>query len=270
VSGRLLVALALLVLAVVVVCAATGTLLAPSDPGAQDLAGGLRAPGAHHLLGTDDSGRDILSRLIAGARAALVGPAIVALGAAAIGSALGLAAGYLGGWRGGAIMRAVDLLYALPALLVAIVLIGVLGGGYAAAVALLVVLTAPGDIRLIRGATLEQRTLPYVDAARTLGLTRARIMVRHIWPNIAPLVVANALLNFAYALVALAALSFLGLGMGPGAADWGRMLSENLSLLQDNPAAALAPGIALVLLAVAMNLLGDRAYEWLTERGRGR
>jgi peptide/nickel transport system permease protein len=268
-SGRPLVALSLIVIAAVVVCAATGTLLAPDDPGAQDLIGGLRGPSAQHLLGTDDSGRDILSRLIAGARAALVGPAIIALGAAAIGTALGLVAGYLGGWRDAAVMRAVDLLYALPALLVAIVLIGVLGGGYAAAVALLVVLTAPGDIRLIRGAALEQRGLPYVDAARTVGLSRGRIMLRHVWPNVVPLVVANALLNFAYALVALAALSFLGLGVAPGAADWGRMLHENLSLLGDNPWAAVAPGLALVLLAVAMNLLGDWAYERLTERGRG-
>jgi peptide/nickel transport system permease protein len=266
----LLIALALVVLAACLLCAVLGTAIAPKPPDAQDLSAGLQGPSGAHLLGTDDSGRDILSRLIAGARLAVVGPAIAIVGACAIGTVLGLIAGYFGGWREAAIMRTVDFVYALPALLVAIVLIGVLGGGYAVAVGILLVFTGLMDTRLVRGVTLGQRGLPYVDAARTLGLSRRQIMFRHIWPNVLPVIVANSFLNFAYALVALSALSFLGLGTAPGEADWGRMLSDNLSLIEGNPAAALAPGIALVLLAVAMNLLGDWVYELLAGRGRAR
>lgn len=266
----LLVLLALVVLAVVLVWALLGAAIAPHEPDAQDLVGGLQSPSASHLLGTDDSGRDILSRLIAGARSAVVGPALIVVGSALLGTVLGLTAGYRGGWRDATLMRLTDFLYALPALLVAIVLVGVLGGGYLIAVAILIVFIAPADVRLVRGATLAQRGLPYVDAARTLGLSRRRIMYRHVWPNILPLIVANSFLNFAYALVTMAALSFLGLGVAPGAADWGRMLSDNLALIEDNPLAALAPGIALVLTAVAMNLIGDWSYEKLAERGRSR
>lgn len=257
-------------LGLVVLCAITGTLLAPHDPYAQDLTATLQGPSASHLLGTDDSGRDILSRIIAGARPAIVGPLVIVAGAATIGMILGLSAGYRGGWLDTVIMRGVDLMYALPALLVAIVLLGVLGGGYWVAVAVLVVLTAPGDTRIIRGAALEQRNLPYVDAARTLGLSSRRIMYRHIWPNLLPLVAANAFLNFAYSLVSLSALSFLGLGVAPGQADWGRMLADNLQLIQDDPLTVLAPGMALVLTAMSANLLGDWCYERLAERGRAR
>jgi peptide/nickel transport system permease protein len=265
-----LIALSTAFLGLVVVCAITGTLLAPHDPSAQNLAATLQGPSASHWLGTDDSGRDVLSRIIAGARAAIIGPLAIVLGSVAIGTVLGLAAGYRGGWIDTAIMRGVDLLYALPALLVAIVLLGVLGGGYWVAVAVLVVLTAPSDTRIIRGGTLEQRTLPYVDAARTLGLSSRQVMFRHIWPNLLPLIVANVFLNFAYSLVSLSALSFLGLGVGPGAADWGRMLADNLQLIQDHPLPALAPGAALVLTATSANLLGDWCYERLSDRGRAR
>jgi peptide/nickel transport system permease protein len=266
----LIVLLAMLVVGLVLLCAIAGSAIAPHAPDAQDLLAGLQAPSASHLLGTDDSGRDILSRVIVGARLAVIGPLLIVAGAALIGTVLGLIAGYFGGWHDSAIMRSVDFVYALPSLLVVIVLVGVLGGGYFVAVGVLVAFTGPIDARLIRGATLEQRNLPYVDAARTLGLSRRQIMFRHIWPNILPLIVANAFLNFALALVSLSALSFLGLGVAPGEADWGRMLSDNVSLIQDNPLAALAPGIALVLLAVAMNLLGDWCYEKLSDRGRAR
>src|SRR5262249_50733029 len=160
------------------------------------------------------------------------------------------------------IMRWVDLMYALPGLLIAIVVVGVLGGGYWLAVLLLIVLTAPYDTRIVRGATLEQRPLPYVEAARTLGLRTRRIMVRHIWPTRLPLVIANPFLNFAFRLVTLWALAFLGLGVGPGPPDGGRMLAESRTLLFDTPAAALAPGGMIVITAASMNLIGDWLYEW--------
>jgi peptide/nickel transport system permease protein len=167
-------------------------------------------------------------------------------------------------------MRAADIAYSLPGLLVAIVLLGVLGGGYVVAVVVLLVLTVPYDTRLIRGATLAQRNLPYVDAARVMGLRPRRIMLRHIWPNLLPLILANSFLNFAFALVSLSALSFLGLGSPPGSADWGRMLSDNLPLLNQAPLAVIAPGIALVVTATSMNLFGDRLYEVMSDSGKGR
>lgn len=262
------VTLAALVVLVVAVAAVAGRAVAPSDPDAQNLLLGLTPPGPGHMFGTDELGRDIAARTIAGARTAALGPLLVALGSMAIGNLLGLLAGYLGGWIDSVIMRWVDLVYALPGLLVAIVVVGVVGGGYWLAVALLAVLFSPVDTRIVRAAALEQRALPYVEAARTLGLRTRRIMFRHIWPNVLPLAVANAFLTFAFALVSLSALSFLGLGVAPGTPDWGWMLSDSRNLLFDNPAAAIAPGTALVLTATCVNLLGDWLFEGLSGRGR--
>ncbi len=264
------VGVAFVVLAAVVICAAFGQWIAPHDPNEQDLLFSLTGPSREHLLGTDDLGRDIASRTIVGARTAVVGPLLIAFGAMLIGSILGLLAGYLGGFSDSAISRWVDLVYAMPALLVAIVVVGVLGGGYFLAVGLLVILFSPIDTRIVRGATLDQRSRPYVEAARMLGLSNRRIMVRHIWPNVLPLALANAFLTFAFSIVALASLSFLGLGVGPGTADWGRMLSDSRTLLFDVPAAAIAPGIAIVVTAASVNVIGDWLYERLSDRGRAR
>ena len=258
------------VVLIVAAFALLGVHIAPADPDAQNLLLGAQAPSAAHWFGTDSAGRDILSRVIVGARHAMIGPLLIAGLSAVIASALGLLAGYRGGWVDSFVMRTADLLYAFPALLVVIVLVGVIGGGYFAAVLILVLLTWPGDARVLRGATLEQRTLPYVDAAKTLGLGRTAIIVRHVWPNVLPLVVTNMFLDFAYAIVALSSLAYLGLGVAPGSPDWGLMISENFSLLGVNPLAVLAPGIALVLLAASMNVLGDYAYERLSDRGRAR
>ena len=263
----LLVIFAIAVILAVVACALFGNAIAPYDANQQDLLTGLTGPGGKHLLGTDDLGRDILSRTIVGARTALIGPLLIAVGAMLIGNILGLLAGYRGGPTDSLIMRGVDLIYALPALLVAIVVVGVLGGGYYLAVGTLLFLFIPFDARLVRGATLEQRSKAYVEAAETLGLSRRRIMFLHIWPNVLPVAVANACLAFAFALVSLSALSFLGLGVGPGTADWGRMLSDSRTLLFENSASAIAPGVALVLLAASVNIVGDWLYERLSDRG---
>jgi peptide/nickel transport system permease protein len=182
----------------------------------------------------------------------------------------GTIAGFYGGKIDAWTMRCVDLMWSVPGLLVAIVVVGVIGGGYWNAVIVLIILTAPWDIRLIRGATLEQRPRPYVEAVRALGLPNRKVMFRHILPNVSPVIVANSFLNFAHALVSLAALSFLGLGVPPGTADWGRMLAENRALLFQYPVNALAPGVAIVLVATVMNLLGDFAYERMADRGRAR
>ncbi|MFB7217938.1 ABC transporter permease [Streptomyces sp. NPDC002596] len=255
------------VLVLLALAAALGQLVLPGWD-AQDLATGAVMPGGGHLLGTDELGRDIAQMVIAGARSTLAGAALVALGSMVIGNVLGVLAGYRGGWTDVVVRRWADLLLALPALLVTIVVAGIGGGGYALAVGVLVVLTSPGDIRLVRAAVLEQRHRAYVEAAETLGLSPFTVMTRHIWPNVLPVVVANTLLNFAGAIVALSSLSFLGLGVPPGAPDWGRMLAENRTLLYDNPSAALAPAVLIIVAAVALNLLGDRLFEAFSDRGR--
>ncbi|MEU6841985.1 ABC transporter permease [Streptomyces sp. NPDC046716] len=257
------------------VCTAIALLLAVAaiagqwifpDYAAQDLLTGAAMPDGAHPLGTDELGRDIAQMVVAGARSTLAGAALVALGSMVIGNVLGLTAGYLGGLTDVLVRRWADLLLALPALLVTLVVAGIGGGGYPLAVAVLVVLTSPGDVRLVRSAVLEQRHRAYVEAAETLGLSRTAVMVRHIWPNVLPVVVANTMLNFAGAIVALSSLSFLGLGVPPGAPDWGRMLAENRTLLYDNPSAALAPALAIVVSAVVLNLLGDRLFEIFSDR----
>ncbi len=265
-----LIALSILIVLLVVLCALAGAQIAPFGANAQNLIVATQAPSAHHLLGTDDFGRDVLSRIIVGARAAVIGPALIAIGALVIGNALGLIAGYFGGRVDYFIMRLSDLVWALPGLLIAIVVVGVIGGGYYVAVTVLIVLTFPVDARIVRGAALQQRNMPYVEAAVTLGISSRRVMLRHIWPNLLPLVMANTFLNFAFSLVALSGLSFLGLGVPLNTPDWGGMLAQNLSLIQQNAMACLGPAIAIVLTATSMNLIGDWIYERLSDRGRAR
>ena len=226
----------------VVICAVLGERIAPDSPFIQRLGVGDTPPSAAYIAGTDLLGRDVLSRVIYGARTALVGPIVVAAGAFAIATLLGLLSGYLGGLVDSAIMRWVDFMFALPGPLVAIVVVGVVGGGYWTAVFVLVVLFTAPDTRIVRSAVLEQRPLPYIDAARTLGISKTRILFVHILPNVLPIILAYVVLDFAFALVNLAGLSFLGLGVEPGTPDWGRMLFENRNILFSNPVALLLPG----------------------------
>jgi len=249
-----------------IVCAAFGPQIAPYPANEQNLLLGDTPPSAEHWAGTDLLGRDVLSRTIVGARTALVGPAIVAAGAFAIATILGLTAGYIGGATDSAVMRWVDFMFALPGPLIAIVIVGVVGGGFWTAVVVLVVLFTAPDTRIVRSAVLEQRPLPYIEAARTLGIPRTRIMFRHILPNVLPIIAAYVVLDFAFALVSLAGLSFLGLGVSPGTADWGRMLFENRTILFTNPMAALLPAAAIVITAGSINILGDWTYERMSAR----
>ncbi|HEU4657894.1 MAG TPA: ABC transporter permease [Capillimicrobium sp.] len=257
-------------LVVVAILVVLGGLLAPHDPRAQDLNLVGAPPGDGHLLGTDNLGRDVLSRIIAGARPAVVGAALVAVGAVLVGTLLGTLAGFKRGRVDAVISRIVDVGIAVPAVLVAMVVAGVTGGGYAIAVAILIVLFAPYDVRFIRAATLEQRGRGYIEAARTLGRSDRAIIVRHLLPNLRPLVLTYALLDFAYALVALTSLSFLGVGSPPGSSDWGRMLGENLSLLTLNAAATLGPALMLILTATSINLVGDWIQDRFTDDGMAR
>jgi peptide/nickel transport system permease protein len=256
------------VVGLVVLLALFGGLLQPRDPIAQDLFHPNAGPTSDHLLGTDALGRDILSRMIAGADSAITGPLVVALSGVVAASLLGILSGYSGGVVDMTIQRFVDFMFALPGLLIAIVIVGVLDGGYWLAVFVLSLLNFAGGVRILRGAALEQRALPYVEAARTLGIPRWRIMYVHIFRNISPIVFANAALDFALALVALSSLSYLGLGTEPGVPEWGRMLAENQALLFSNPAGVLAPGLAIVIFATAVTIIGDWVYDRFSYGGR--
>lgn len=240
-----------------------------ADATRQDIMSSLLPPGADgHLLGTDELGRDILALTIAGTASALVGPICVALGSMILGVLLGTIAGYERGWLDTVIGRWTDLLLALPVLLAAIVVSGVFGGGYWATVVLLILLFSPSDIRIVRAGVLEQSARPYIEAAQMLSLSRWRIMFRHILPNVSTLVITNAMLNVAFAIVAFSSLSFLGVGVPPGTPDWGRQLTEGRSIMLDNPAAVIVPAVLIILVACSVNLVGDWLGQRLTRSGR--
>lgn len=259
-SWLIVAAIAIVVLAFVL--AAFGPLIAP-DATRQDILDSLLPVGSPgHPLGTDQLGRDVFQLAVAGASSAIVGPLVIALGSCVIGVSLGMLAGYRGGWIDVVISRWTDLLLALPVVLVAIVVVGILGSGYWMSVALLIVLFSPSAIRLARAAVSEESTRPYIEAARVAGIGQTRIMAVHILPNVLPLAVTNLLLNTAFALVALSSLSFLGLGIAPGSADWGRQLADGWQVMTTNPAAVITPTVLIVLVACAINLVGD----WLGER----
>ena len=251
---------------VAVGCALFGPQIAPHPASAQELVVGDTPPSAQHWAGTDLLGRDVLSRTIVGARTALIGPVIVAAGAFAVATILGLLSGYLGGVVDSIVMRWVDFMFALPGPLIAIVIVGVVGGGFWTAVVVLVILFTAPDTRIVRSAVLEHRPLPYIEAARTLGISRTRIMLWHIVPNILPIIAAYVVLDFAFALVSLIGLSFLGLGVSPGAADWGRMLFENRTILFTNPMASVLPAAAIVVTAGSINIIGDWIYERMSSQ----
>ncbi len=260
--------ISLIYFVVIIVIALGAPWLAPHDPAKQSLLDSAISPNGTHWLGTDNLGRDIASRLIYGARWALIGPFAIAAGAGLLGTSLGLLAGSAGGRIDGITMRVIDLIYSIPPLLLVIVIVGVFGGGYLLAVVVIIVLSAPGDVRLVRSAVLAQRELPYVQAARVVGLRETEISVKHVLPNIAPTVTANVLLEFVGGLVALSGLAFLGLGLPAGSADWGLMLAENRGILDLNPNAAIAPALLIMLTAVSMTVLGDRVYDYLSGRAQ--
>ncbi len=193
------IALSFCVMAIVVVCALFGSAVAPDSPFTQRLELGDAPPSAEFLAGTDLLGRDVLSRVIYGSWTALVGPIVVAVGAWMIATILGLVSGYLGGWVDSATMRWVDFMLALPAPLIAIVVVGVVGGGYWTAVLVLIILFTAPDTRIVRSAVLEQRPRPYIDAARALGISKTRILFVHILPNVLPIILAYVVLDFAFA-----------------------------------------------------------------------
>jgi len=234
----------------------------------QSILDSLLPPGSPgHILGTDELGRDVLLFTIAGTGSAIFGPVVIASGSMAVAIVLGTLAAYLRGSIDWVIGRGVDLLLSLPVMLVAIVVAGIFGAGYWVTVLMLIALFSPSDIRIIRAGVIEQAPRPYVEAAQMLSLPAWRIMFRHIVPNVWPLIVTNFMLNLAIALVTLSSLSFLGIGVAPGTADWGRQITDGRAIFSDNPAMLLTPTLLIVLTAMAINFLGDQLGERVRSRG---
>lgn len=256
----------ILVIILMTLCAALAPLLAPYDPNFVDLSASLSGPSLAHPLGFDGAGRDILSRVIYGARLSLLGPLVVVALAAAVGVPLGIAAGYIGGWSDAILSRCFDVLFAFPALLLAAVIVATFGPGFTTIVVAVTVIYVPLMARIVRAATLVEREKPYVDAMRVQGFGVLRICALHIAPNIATLIIGQTALYFGYALLDLAGLSFLGFGVQPPTSDWGSMLWYSKQQVYVYPLGVVPPAVAIVLSVVAFNLVGD----WLCDRATAR
>ncbi|GAA2136380.1 ABC transporter permease subunit [Kitasatospora kazusensis] len=259
----------LLVLAVAV----AAPLLAPQDPNRGSLLDAYGGPSGAHLLGADGIGRDLLSRLVFGARTSLLGPVLVVGVSLLAGIPLALAASWYGGWVDAVVARVFDLVYALPGLLLAVLAVALFGPGLTPAVAALSVAYVPFLARIVRAAARQQRVSPYVDALAVQGFGVLRITAGHILRNIAPVVAGQAAIAFGYALLDLASLSYLGLAVQAPTPDWGVMVSDGDALLKGYWLPVLAPGLLIVLTVLALTVLGarisgDKPPGYLKRRGR--
>ena len=242
--------------------AVAGPLLAPYPPDLPQLSEYFVGPSAAHLLGFDAQGRDVLSRLLVGARTSMIGPLAVTLICMTLGSLLAVTAAWRGGAYDAVISSGLDIVFAFPGILLAVLAAAVFGAGLTAPVLALSVAYTPYVARVLRGAALRERAQQYVAALEVQGASSIAICLRHLIPNMLHLIVAQATTLFGYAMVDLAAISYLGLGVQPPAADWGVMVSENQQgIIQGYPIPALAAGVCIVVVVVAFNILGERLYE---------
>lgn len=259
------------IIGIAVFLAIFGPLLAPHDPNFSQLefqfVGPFKAQG--YLLGFDSQGRDLLSRLMVGARTSMLGPMLVVLMSMALGTVTAIVAAWRGGWTDSVLSTITDILFAFPAILLAILTSAVFGAGLVAPTIALAIAYTPYIARVLRSAAVRERARDYISAAEVQGLSTFQIGARHLVPNLAGLVVAQATLVFAWAMVDLAAISFLGLGVQAPTADWGVMVSTGeVGVLQGYPLEALSAGLCIVLVVVAVNLLGERMAERNEDRGR--
>jgi peptide/nickel transport system permease protein len=251
-----------LVLLVALAAAFAGPYVTPSDPNLPNLSLDFVSPSGGHILGYDFQGRDVFSRLLAGAQSSLLGPLMVVT----IGIVTGVVLALVSTWRGGTldtvISSALNILFAFPAILLAVLATAVFGAGLTAAALALAVAYTPYVARVLRGAALRERGRPYVAALEVQGASATAICLRHLLPNLGSLIVAQATILFGYAMVDLAAISFLGLGVQPPTANWGVMIAENQQgIPQGYPLPALAAGAAIVVVVIAVNLLGERLFD---------
>ncbi len=259
----------LVIFTVLVIIAIFGPTIAAYDPNDLNVRIRTQAPSLSHPFGTDDRGRDVLSRILYGARVSLkVG--LIAVGiSATVGTILGAISGYVGGWTDEIVMRITDVMFAFPGILLAIAIVAVLGPSVTNAMIALGIVYTPIFARITRGAAMAIRGEVFVEAARAVGAGPARIIGRHILPNILAPIIVETTLSLAFAILAEAALSFLGLGTPPPDPSWGRMLSEGRDYMQDAWWMGFFPGMAIVLTVIGFNFLGDGLRDALDPRLKG-
>ncbi|MDP3342369.1 ABC transporter permease [Frigidibacter sp.] len=235
-----------------------GSVVSPYDPAAQNLMQAMQPFSPEHWLGTDNLGRDTLSRLIAGAQTTLIGVTSILLLAGTVGMILGTLAGYFGGWLDEIVMRLCDFGFSVPSLFVALAIVGVFGPSYGNMILALAIAWVPIYARLTRGVVAAAASQPYIESLRVLGASPARIIFRHLIPVALGQVLVYASADAGLLALAIANLSFLGLGVQPPQAEWGQMLVSAMPYIQEAPRLVILPGLALTILVVGFNLLGER------------
>ncbi|MCX4782840.1 ABC transporter permease [Streptomyces sp. NBC_01264] len=255
--------------AFVVLVAVLAPWIAPYDPNSVDLANALAGPSADHLLGVDASGRDTFSRLVLGAHTSLLGPLGVVTFSTVAGVAIGTAAAWRGGWLDSVLSRSTELVFAFPGMLLAILIVSVYGEGLLAPVIALAIAYLPYVSRLTRSLVLAERARAYVEAYQVQGHSGAQICLRHVVPAVMPVVLAQSAINFGYALIDLAGLAFLGLGVPALTPDWGRMVFDGNAAIQAGyPLSAIVPCVAIMLTVVAFNVVGEAWADKVARRAR--
>ena len=257
------------VITLMVLTAILAPLIAPYDPYHVDMQNSLQTPSAQHLLGTDSIGRDTLSRLIYGSRTSLIIGLSAVAAALVLGGLLGTAAGFLGGIVQTVIMRVIDTIMAIPMLLLALTLAAVLGGGLKNVVIAISISMIPPFARLMCAQTLTIKERDYVSSLRSMGATRWRTVFSHVMPNAYPAVLVFGTMMIGNAILGEAALSYLGIGITPPGAAWGAMVNDGFPYLLTNPWMSIAPGVCIMLLVFAFNMVGDGLRDVLDPRLRG-
>lgn len=258
--------LGLAIVLLFVVTAVCASWIAPYDPVATSWSAVRKAPSAAYLLGTDELGRDVLSRVVWGARASLLAGLVSVCISMLLGVPIGLLAGYLGGWTDGVISRLTDAMLAVPFLILAIALAAFLGPSLSNAMLAIGISATPVFIRLTRAQVLGVKVEDYIEAARAVGNPHWRIALRHVLPNVLPPLIVQSTLAIAAAVIAEASLSFLGLGQQPPAPSWGSMLNTAKNYVDNAPWMAIWPGLSIFLLVLSFNLLGDGLRDALDPR----
>jgi peptide/nickel transport system permease protein len=267
--SRWVVIVGTVVIVLLVLTAILAPVIAPYDPFEQNLRATLRQPSWEHLLGTDELGRDLLSRIIYGSQISLLVGIVTVTIAVVVGMSLGLIAGYFGRWTDNIIMRIIDALLALPPMVLMLAIAAVLGGGLKNILIAVGIGMIPTYARLMRGQVITIREADYIVASRSVGAPHLRIMFSHILPNcFAPLIVLITV-NLGTAILAEASLSFLGIGITPPTPTWGSMVSLGYKYLLTNPMLSLAPGLAIMLIVLSFNMVGDGLRDALDPRLRG-
>ena len=267
--GRGMVTLGLIILLLMIFAAIFAGWLAPYDPYKTDARSSLEQPSKEHLLGTDNVGRDTLSRLLYGARTALIVGFVTIFIAAIIGVSLGLIAGFTSGFLSVIIMRTMDALMCFPMILLAILVSAILGGGMKNVIIALTFASVPVYARVINGMTLSIKENDYILAERAMGSSSKRIVLGHILPNTFAQIIVLITLGLGNIILAEAGLSFLGIGIGAPQAAWGSMVNDGYKYLLSNPILSVAPGLAIMLVVFAFNLVGDGLRDALDPRLRG-